>query len=166
MTESVPRGPRGGVLLDFFLIVVLCAGGAALWMTRARWWEQVSALGGRFRSSPPPSKDERVKDLSARSAAAQSRIRAFLVDAGVSDKDVLKTFNVQREEGGARWVEGTVEVRAGKGFHSGRFLKALLPSLQQEHLRVVTDEATEKRWLLELGEGERVFQRLVFHTPA
>lgn len=159
------RALRGGILLDMFLIAVLCAGGAALWVSRGRWVpalkSAVGATGAAAPSTAPAGSTDR--DLAARAASTQSWVRGFLAEAGVADADVLKAFTAERREGDVVWVESTLEIRSRKGFSSGRFLARLAPRLHRERLAVLNDAPAEGRWLLELGEGRRVYQRLVFH---
>ena len=150
--------------MDLFLIAALCAGGIALWVSRFRWLPVLkSAIPGAARSSAPPTAPEPGRDLGGRAAATQGWVRAFLTEAGVGDADVLKAYNAERRAGDAVWVESTLEIRARRGFSSGRFLARLAPRLHRERLAVLADAPTEGRWLLELGEDRRVYQRLIFH---
>lgn len=158
------RAPRGGILLDLFLIVALCSGGVALWVSRGRWVPALKSVAGRGGAAAPSAETgSGDRKLAARAAATQSWVRGFLADSGVDDADVLKAFTAERREGGAVWVESTLEIRARKGFSTGRFLVRLAPRLHRERLAVLNDAPTEGQWLLELGEGQRVYQRLIFH---
>jgi hypothetical protein len=157
-----PHAPRGGILLDLFLIGALCAGGGALWLSRSRWAPTLrGALPGGAAATPATPAPE--NDLGGRAAATQGWVRVFLTEAGVGDADVLKAYNAERRAGDAVWVESTLEIRARRGFSSGRFLARLAPRLHRERLAVLADTPSEGRWLLELGEGRRVYQRLIFH---
>lgn len=151
-------------MLDLFLIAALCAGGVALWVSRARWIPVLkSVVGGSAAAAPPVPAKAAAGDLAARAAATQGWVRGFLSDAGVADADVLKAYTAERREGDAVWVESTLEIRARRGFSTGRFLARLAPRLHRERLAVLNDAPGAGRWLLELGEGQRVYQRLVFH---
>lgn len=151
-------------MLDLFLIAALCAGGGALWVSRGRWLPALkSAVGGTGAAAPSSAGGPADRGLAARAAATQGWVRGFLAESGVSDADVLKAFTAERREGDAVWVESTLEIRARKGFSTGRFLSRLAPRLHRERLAVLNDAPTTGRWLLELGEGQRVYQRLVFH---
>ena len=157
---KAPRASRGGILLDLFLIAALCAGGIALWVSRARWAPSLKRAVPGATAPTVPGAPER--DWGARAAATQGWVRAFLSDAGVGDADVLKAYNAERREGDSVWVGSTLEIRARRGFSSGRFLARLAPRLHHERLVVLNDAPTAGRWLLELGEGARIYQRLIF----
>ncbi|MBK9429606.1 MAG: hypothetical protein IPN65_03775 [Elusimicrobia bacterium] len=155
---KAPRASRGGILLDLFLIAALCAGGIALWVSRARWAPSLKRAVPGATAPTVPGAPER--DWGARAAATQGWVRAFLSDAGVGDADVLKAYNAERREGDSVWVESTLEIRARRGFSSGRFLARPIPP--PTDARLERRPPTAGRWLLELGEGARIYQRLIF----
>ena len=145
-----------------FLILVLTAAGVAVWRARAAWrplWARVTAGSG---TTPTPA----LADLSSQSVWLQSRVRDVLSDAGVREADVLKSVNEERTDATGRWVESTLEVRPRGPFHSGRFLQKLAPVIHEGGLAIQRDQKDGDRWVLELGDRERVFQRLVVHPSA
>ncbi|MBL0350626.1 MAG: hypothetical protein IPP68_09680 [Elusimicrobia bacterium] len=146
-----------------FLILVLTAAGVAVWRARDAWrplWDR--ATGGT--GAPPTAA---LADLSSQSVWLQSRVRDALSAAGVREADVLKSVNEERADATGRWVESTLEVRPREPFHSGRFLQRLAPVIHEGGLAIQKDQKDGDRWVLELGDRERVFQRLVVHpSPA
>ncbi|HRY30053.1 MAG TPA: hypothetical protein P5079_08480, partial [Elusimicrobiota bacterium] len=101
-----------------------------------------------------------VKD----SAWLQRTTRDLLAANGLQDGQVLKSFNQEREMDGIRWLEDTLEMDYPAGFNSARFLKQLGSVLPKKGYRLVRNDKTDKKWILELGASEDVvFQKLVFH---
>lgn len=148
----------GGVLWDAFLILVLCVGAFLAWRTWDRWKGYVPKLSG-------VSKEKHVDrvnvSLEKKSALAQTRVRQFLAEAGVSEKNILKSYNEARRAGGFSWLESTLELSRPPRFQSGPFLKRLLVFLSKNDLVLMQDDAGPDAWTLALGDRDHVFQRLV-----
>jgi len=148
----------GGVLWDAFLILVLCGGAFVAWRTWDRWKGFVPKLSGVSKEKPV----ERAEvSLEKKSALAQTRVRQFLAEAGVSEKHILKSYNEARREGGFSWLESTLELSRPPRFQPGPFLKRLLVFLSKNDLVLMQDDAGPDAWTLALGDRDHVFQRLV-----
>jgi hypothetical protein len=161
---------RGGILMDAFLILVLCVGGGVAWWTRDQWIGRVSSFKMPALKSPaflsafssrsgvprPPT-----ADLSRQSATAHARFRKFLGRAGVGDAHVLKNFNEERREGGVVWIESTIEMARPLSFQSGVFLERVVEFLSNSGLVLMRDETERGIWLMEFGDRDHVFQRVV-----
>jgi len=169
------RTGRGGILLDFFFILLIISGGAAAWLSRDRWWPivahrlpwETAAARGRpslwnGAAAAPGGQDSST--ALHRGASFQAAVRDLLAQSGVGDRNVLKTYTEERGGDGDRWVESTLEIAPDGEFHTGRFLERLAPALHRSGLSVLRDDSEGERWVLELGDRDRVFQRLVFQT--
>ena len=155
------RQCSGGVLWDAFLILVLCAGAFLAWRNWDRWKgliPNISAVSKGKHTEPVSV------HLDRQSAVAQTRVRQFLADAGVGEKNILKSFNEERREGGVSWLESTLEISRPKGFQSGPFLKSVLVFLSQNDLALMQDATDQGTWTLAFGDRDHVFQRLVIRN--
>lgn len=177
------KNQRGGVLLDLFVIGVLVGVGFWAWKNAPHWvppggWSRCvkkwghrtrvffhrerpseGLTGGAGSFNPLSSK----KSLALWAAPRQAGFRKALAAAGVEEKNILKAFNESMEDAEARWVMSVLEISAPEGFHSGKFLQSLVPFLNESKWRVLKDETVRGRWVLEMGVGEWVLQRLVVH---
>ena len=173
LRREVPRHrfPAGGVLLDLFLIALitsaLIVGGVVAflaWRSGAaapflrRILSKVSSPSAALVRERPSEPDI---DVSDRSAWIQARLRELLAGRGVAEKHVLETYNVQRQEGGIRWLEDTLVVRRPAVFDERGFLAALASLLAERKLSLMEDRRAETRWILALGDRKRVYQRLI-----
>lgn len=171
------RGSRGGLLVEAVLSLLLVAAGALLWVL----WRRGAVTAAFSRPAAGPGEaGKRLKgdgadtapaapaqDARETSAWTQSRVRDILAECGVRDKHVLKSYNRQRDEKGSAWLEDTMEIKAPTTFDGRGFLARLLVPLRTRGLRVMTDKRAAGAWRLEIGDGRRVFQRLiVFEVPA
>lgn len=157
---------EGGILWRLVVIIAFVGAGAFLWRLYGgrplpgglRLPSLPSALG-RFwpGRNPPPGKDARAADV-----WLQEHVRELLVGQGIQESGVLKNFNRERSGGGGRWLEGTLEVAPPASFDPDAFMARLEPVLREKNLSVLDEKRGEESWMLELGEGERVYQRLIF----
>lgn len=157
----VRRQISGGVLWDAFLILVLCAGAFLAWRNWDRWKGFVTQIPG---VSKGKHTEPVAVHLDRRSAVAQTRVRQFLADAGVGEKNILKSYNEERRDGGVSWLESTLEISRPKGFHSGPFLKSVLVFLSQNDLALMQDATDQGTWTLAFGDRTHIFQRLVIRN--
>ncbi len=148
----------GGVLWDAFLILVLCVGAFLAWRHWDRWKGYVPKLSG---ASKEKQEERADVSLEKRSALAQTRVRQFLAEAGVGEKNILKSFNEARRAEGFSWLESTLEMSRPPRFQAGPFLKRLLVFLSQNDLVLMQDETDQETWTLAFGDRDHVFQRLV-----
>ncbi len=165
------RSSTGGVLLDLFLIALitaaLIAGCVVAWLawrngSSAPFLRRIlskisspSAALGREEPSVPDI------DVSDRAAWIQARVRDLLSSRGVAEKNVVETYNVQRQEKGIRWLEDTLVVRRPAAFEEKGFLSALGSLLAERKLSLMEDRRDGTRWVLALGDRKRVYQRLI-----
>lgn len=161
MKRGLRHHAGGGILWDAFLILVLCAGAFLAWRNWDRWKGFVTKIPTVSRGKPL---DAVAVHLERRSAVAQSQVRQFLADAGVGEKNILKSVNEERREGGVSWLESSLEISRPKGFQSGAFLKRLLVFLSENDLALMQDETDEGTWTLAFGDRDHVFQRLVIRN--
>jgi|GEM_PF-4752455 len=153
---------RGGVLLDVFFIVVLCAGGFLAWKHREDLWKRASRFWpacARPASSQPVW--QKPQNHLQRSAKAQAATRRFLDDVGLKERDLVKSWNQEYENERGRWLESTMEFNLPNRFNTGVFLEKLGAFLNQEGLFLMTDQNKKNTWLIELGDKQRVFQRVI-----
>lgn len=156
------RHRSGGILWDAFLIVFVCVAGFWAWRTRDRWIKYLNQLPGvaGWLNSGKRVKPPTVR-LDRQSALAQTRTRQFLVQSGVGEKNIFKSFNEERREGDVSWIESTLEITRPKGFQGGPFLKKVIVFLSDNDLSLMRDETDRGTWTLEFGDRTHVFQRLV-----
>ena len=161
---------RGGVLLDLFLIVLICAlgiaGALAVW--QGELLRKLLPSVGRFLPSltapaAAPASEPDI-DVSDRAAGIQGRVRDLLTASGVDEKHVLGASTAERQEAGIRWLEGTLLVRRPRGFDDGKFLSALGPLLAERKLALMEDRREGTRRTMEIGDRKRVYQRLIFES--
>lgn len=158
-----PRHRSGGILWDAFLIVIVCAGGFWAWHTRERWKKFLTHTTPIVQKWIGSNKQEKALAirLDRKSATAQTRTRQFLVNAGVGENNLFKSYNEERREGGVSWIESTLEITRPPGFQGGVFLKKVLVFLSENDLALMRDETDQGTWTLEFGDRTHVFQRLV-----
>src|SRR5688572_2419588 len=84
---------------------------------------QSSGTAGGSRGPETPA--GALTDLERKSAEAQAVVREILTKLGIGDRDVLKTYNVERGGRDAKWVEATLELAPKRPIHSGKVLKSL-----------------------------------------
>lgn len=157
------RGERGGILLDAFLIVALLCGGGYLYFSwkRGRTAGVLEALLAPA-PAPAPVSSEPDIDISEKSALLQADARDLLARHGVGEKHVLKSYNQQRLDDGVQWLEATLELRSPGGLRKADFLRDLAAVLEKDRAVLVADRNEPGRWILELGDRKRVYQRIVF----
>jgi hypothetical protein len=155
------RKSAGGILWDAFVILVLCVGAFFAWRNWDRWKGVLAKIPVSGVSTPPRAVEPVGVRLDRQSALAQTRVRQFLADSGVSEKHILTSFNEQRSEAGVTWLEATMEIYRPKTFKSGAFLEGVLVFLSESGLSLMRDETGKGVWTLEFGDREHVFQRLV-----
>lgn len=159
------RNLFGGVLWDLFLIVVLCAGAFIAWRTRDRWVGLLKQVPTASRvSSEKKTVQPKAVHLEKESALAQTRVRQFLADSGLTEKHIVKSFTEARNSNGVFWLESTMEISRPKSFQSGPFLKKVLLFLSQNDLALMRDQSDSGVWTLEFGDRAHVFQRLVIRN--
>jgi hypothetical protein len=157
-----------------FLLIFFVAVGALLWM----YWRQrgsfkiddlkrtdaakkITELAGKV--SAGGDSIPVTKDSSALCAWLQGQCRELLVKHGLTDSQVLKSFNAEREAKGVRWVEQTLEVRTPAGFKPAKFQQELSGIIKPKGLTILRNEKKDHFWTLEVGYKDRVFERILFH---
>lgn len=119
---------------------------------------KVGALSQGFKGLERAKGAETLQD----SAWLQRQVRELLSRSGLSESHVVKSYNRERVDGPERWVEDTLELRRPERFEAAAFLDRLEDVLEKRRLAVLRDLREDGAWTLELGQGGRVFQRIVF----
>lgn len=150
---------RGGILLDLFLIGALLFAGFWLWsrLRGVAWLERLPAPVRRW-VSPSPGGTAASR---GRSVQLHNGLHDLLSRHGFGDREVLKSLSEERGEITNAFIEHTWELTPPATFRLEVFRRDLARWLKAEGFRVVRMEVNEHRWLWELGEGGRVYQRLV-----
>lgn len=155
------RRDSGGILLEALLAALLVAAGAALWVAWKRGTFSVGKAGALSQGSKGLERAGGAETLQD-SAWLQRQVRELLSRNGLSESHVVRSYNRERIDGPERWVEDTLELRRSDRFESAAFLDGLERVLEKKRLAVLRDLREDGAWTLELGQGGRVFQRIVF----
>ena len=149
-------GRRGGFLLEALLAIALVLLGAAAWMA----WNRRIALSARLGWKPTLL---RAANAEKDSVWLQYEVRKILLKHGVDEAQVVKTYNREHRESGGQWVENILELRAPAGFRAPVFRREVERAIQKKNLGVLREIQSRGRLVFELGEADRVFERLIFH---
>lgn len=165
---------RGGIIFKLFFLIFFVVAGALGWFywnhrrmptlrelkkTESAATKQVSQLADKINGqneSGPVSKDSR-----ALCAWVQSNARGSLVKQGLTEADVLKSFNTERQKDGVLWIEHTLEVRRPAGFRPEIFRRDIEHLAKSKGLTLLRDEKAPDLWTIEVGYKDRVFERLI-----
>ena len=127
-------GAFGGVLLDLFIIFILTGvliigliAGWLVWRKGGgvlRNWNRVTDMVPAMLRGPRPEAPSSADlNISDRSAWIQGRTRDLLTRRGLGEKSIVKTYNVERREGGIVWLEDTLVVRRPPERRAGEALR-------------------------------------------
>ncbi len=148
---------RGGILFDVFLILLTVAVGAYIWFLLDNRHASKPALV--WESNPADSRP--VHNINERSAWLQGEVRKILLQHGIDEVSVSKNYTQQRSGRGAQWVEDTLQIIVPDTFDEGKFFKDLQPVIQKEGFQIIKNTSIGGKWTLEMGDHNRVFERLI-----
>jgi len=150
---------RGGILFEFVTAAALVILGALVWgvLSTGRWSISLPGLG--------PSARSHAQDVDhwERSLWLIDQVHQTLVRNGVSDTDIVKTTNEERERGPVRWLQSTLEVNTPNAFGVEKFRAEISDIAEQKGLRIIKDRQRPNLWGLSIGEPGRIYQEIVFH---
>jgi hypothetical protein len=114
------------------------------------------------KSAPAAPESAETRPSSGKSRRLPGEMRAILFQHGVTESFVHKSFTEQRagNAAGGEYLEGTLVVSAPPQFQPALFLMDLGRLLEGENLRLLKNVQDKGRWLLDVGEADRVYQHL------
>jgi hypothetical protein len=105
---------------------------------------------GQAALRPPESKSRRLP----------GEMRALLFQHGVTEGSVVKSLTEERTGAAGPYLEGTLVVKAGDYFQPALFLMDLGRLLEAEKLSLAKNVQEKEKWLLDIGEADRIYQHL------
>jgi hypothetical protein len=161
------RDRRGGFLSEALLAFLLVALGAAAWLAVSGRGGMPLGIPGRwFGGEKGPSSSTPSADPQKDSAWLHQQVRETLLRHGLGEAHVLKSYNRERRREGKKWVENVMEIKTHAGFDVSSFRRDVEKAIRDKKLAVVRESRERGRHVLEFGDSNRVFGRLVFHATA